>query len=167
MLGLRSNTRENTVMTSISAPARRALFALLAVCVALVIAALIAVSLRPAHHASDPNSPQGVVQQYIAAVQNKNVDLALSLTDGQERNQLCDYYAEDQQDVSVQLVRETVTDDSAIISVTIGTPDQDLFMLFGGYSYESEFNLKMVNGQWKIVTTPWEFELCTAEELGK
>lgn len=167
MLVLHLITRENTVMTSISAPARRALFGLLAVCVALVIAALIAVSLRPAHHVSDPNSPQGVVQQYIAAVQNNDPALAVSFTTQEDRNQRCDYYVEEQNDVSVNLVQESVSKDSASILVTIGTPDQDVFMLFGGYSYESEFTLKNVNGQWKISSTPWQFELCTAEELGK
>lgn len=153
-------------MTSYSAPARRTLAVLLAAIVALVIAALIVVAMRPAPELRPADTPAGVVQRYLLALQAQNIEQARQYVENRKQDQPCYPYPESSDTAQVDLVREVTTERTSAITVALGANGTDIFALFGGSSYEDQFLLENDGGQWLITAMPWTLGLCTAEELG-
>ncbi|MFJ2618952.1 hypothetical protein [Glutamicibacter sp. NPDC087344] len=152
-------------MTSISASPKRALIALLAVSVGLIIAALIVVSLRPTPPMHEADTPSGVVQRYLLAFQSSDLATAQTYVENGHDKQVCDTYTSSENSTQVALIREVTSDQLSTITVSM-TYSEDGLLGIDSYESQDIFELEQINGTWLITTAPWQIGLCTAEELG-
>ncbi|MEF9872212.1 MAG: hypothetical protein RR778_00690 [Glutamicibacter sp.] len=153
-------------MTSKFSAARVVLLALAAAIVALVIAALLVVSLRSAPQVHGENTPEGVVQRYLMAFEAEDLPAMQGYTvEGQSRT-LCSPEPYAPQPLDVQLLRSSVEESSATVRTRFNTRDAQFLPLGNLSSYEEAFELRKIDGAWLIDRMPWQVGLCTAEEMG-
>lgn len=153
-------------MTSKFSAARAVLLALAAAIVALVIAALLVVSLRSAPQPYEEITPEGVVQRYLIAFEAENMQTMQDYTiDGQSRS-LCNPEPYNTQHLDVQLLRSSVGTNSATVHVRFDTQDSQFLPLPDLSAYDDVFELRKINGTWLIERMPWQVGLCTEKEMG-
>ena len=127
----------------------------------IAVAALIVVNLSSSWHVTrrDPNSPAGVVQQYLGAVFEHRGAAAVALLDGSNG---CSAAGFDQvySDPSsrVDLVETTLNGDHATVQVRIEHASGDPFG--GTWSEQQFFELVKVGGSWRISGNPWPVWSC-------
>lgn len=153
-------------MTSKFSAARVVLLALAAVIVALVIAALLVVSLRPAPQAHAENTPEGVVQRYLMAFKAEDLPAMQGYVMEGESRTLCNPEPYATQPLDVQLLSSNVGTASATVHTRFDSGDARFLPWPDLSSYEDAFELRKVNGTWLIDRMPWQVGLCTAEEMG-
>ncbi|WP_404289823.1 hypothetical protein [Glutamicibacter arilaitensis] len=153
-------------MTSNYSRVRLSLIALAALCVGLVIAALISVALRPAAPLLAENTPEGVVQRYVMAVADADIDTAKKFVHNAEAKQLCDPLSTELRDPALSLIKTVVTNNSAEVHVNFNDDSSAAYDSFFGMSaYQDTFQLTKVGSDWKIVVAPWQINMCTDEEM--
>lgn len=138
----------------------RSLIVILGVIAALVIVALAVVFTRGEPAPLDPDTPEGVVQLYSAAVLAGDEQTAAGyLTAGRLDN--CDTVDPGPLDnIRLTLVSTTVRENSADVRVSIVTSTDN--GPFGASEYENEdvFDLVTVDGRWRIDGAPWQLTIC-------
>jgi hypothetical protein len=152
-------------MTDHDKRTRGVLIALLAGVALVIVIALIAVFTRGGTATLDPESPEGVVQQYSQAVIEGDTPAAIELLIP-EIAEDCRRTGGGDGDHRVTLTETTVNGDSARVEVVIATvygsgplgPDE--------YESDGVFQLEQVGGQWLIATTPWELTVCDQSGAG-
>lgn len=151
-------------MTSLSARTTRTLMVLVGLSVALVIAAVITVAMRPTPQALDPETPEGTVQQFVLALQANDAQTVSEYYDSTKK-QLCVPDWDQQSTFQIKLKSTSVTNNSATVTVAI-TEGPEEFAFLSGYGYSDVFELSKTSGKWQVSVAPWPFSLCTDEELG-
>jgi len=129
----------------------------------LVVAAVIAVLVRPGAEAPDPDSPSGVAQRYAEHVLAGQFDAALGLLTAELAagcDPMDDGYARDQR---VTLVSERIHGDSATVTVNIAEPGGGILGT-GDYQYTDRFTLVQESGAWRVYESPWPYTICYPEE---
>jgi len=153
-------------MTSNFSAARVVLVAVAAACVALVIAALLVVALRPSAPLHEESTPKGVVQRYLLAYEAGDLDAVRDYTVDGESRQLCNPESLGSGQLDIQLIRSTASGSRASVHARIEGGDSTILPLLDGSSYEDVFELRMAQDRWLIERMPWQVGLCTEKELG-
>ena len=109
--------------------------------------------------ALDPDSPEGVVQQYMTAVlEHRNDDAATFLdATGKCTADDLDRYGT-QQDARVDLTSSETTGATARVTVSIEYSSGDPFG--GGWSEEKTMRLAKTGSSWTITGIPWPLYEC-------
>lgn len=130
--------------------------------VVVVVAAVIAVLVRPGATSFDAGTPEGVVQRYAQAVSEGDTSTALEYLVPEVADS-CDHAALDANDLRVTLIETIDRGDAARVRVMVTTiygsgP-------FGPSEFQSEevFSLVSEGDGWRIQTTPWQFTVCYNE----
>lgn len=146
-------------MVEQSRRSRMVMIALAAGIALVVIVALIAVFTRsgPAEYAAD--TPEGVVQRYAQAVVDGDLDTAESYL-VPARADSCVYRPIEVVDVRVTLLDTTERGDLATVEVGIAASYGGGLFGSSTYEYEGQFNLQQVDGDWLVVSAPWELTIC-------
>ncbi|WP_430647154.1 hypothetical protein [Agromyces sp. GXS1127] len=138
----------------------RTLIVILAVLGVLVVVALIAVFTRGEPEPLDEGTPEGVVQQYSAAVIDGDEETAMEYLVPEVAEECVRIPLGEPDGMRVTLVETTERDDTADVDVLIvttygGGP-------FGSNEYEERgtFDLVRVDGEWRIETAPWPLAIC-------
>lgn len=127
------------------------------VVVAVLALAVVAILMGGDTLSLDPNSPEGVVQQYTQALLDGDRGTAEALT---AEDSDCERYGDPfVDDIRVTLGEVRITGDGAVVEVTISQTNGDPF---SGYdvSDRSMFQLTRVEGSWRIDASPWPFSTC-------
>lgn len=127
-----------------------------------VVIALVAIGLNREPEQFDPDTPEGTVQSYIAALTAGDFETAAT------------YWADDgcrpesheptggAPDISATLVRVDGSDQDA--TVVIGITDNSTDPVNGIYQWEEWFNLVREEGEWRIVQPSWPYYDQVCEE---
>lgn len=136
------------------------LVVILAVLGVLVVVALIAVFTRGEPEPLDPGTPEGVVQQYSAAVIDGDEAAAEEFLVPEIVEDCVRMPTSGSEGMRVTLVDSTERDDTADVEVLIVTTYGD--GPFGSSEYEERgvFDLVRVDGEWLIETAPWPLAIC-------
>jgi hypothetical protein len=127
----------------------------------LVAIALVVIFSRGPATPLDANSPQGVVQRYVAAVVAGDEQQASSfLSDDWLANCDVNQLYPTEESMRVTLVSTTERPDSADVHVLITTTYQGDIFGSGSSSSEAVFDLVKFDQRWKIDTAPWELAVC-------
>ena len=138
----------------------RTLLVILSIMAALVIVAFVVVFTRGAPKALDPNTPEGVVQAYSAAVIDGDEDAAAKFLTAQASVGCGSDVHGSTNNLRVVLISTTVRPKSADIVVSLVTSYGDGPFGASEYEVESNFDLVRVDGAWLIETAPWELSIC-------
>ncbi|PRB67592.1 hypothetical protein [Arthrobacter sp. MYb213] len=152
-------------MTSNFSLVRWVLAGLGALCVALVIAALISVAMRPTAPLLPPNTAEGVIQRYVMAIADGDIAEAKDYVANTAVTQLCDVYTSESQDLNVDLLSTVITGNQAVVTVNFVDNPGAFDSIFGIGSYPETFELRKSADEWKIQTAPWQVNLCTDKEM--
>lgn len=152
-------------MTSNFSLVRWVLAGLGALCVALVIAALISVAMRPTAPLLPPNTAEGVIQRYVMAIADGDIAEAKDYVANTAVTQLCDVYTSESQDLNVDLLGTVITGNQAVVTVNFVDNPGVFDSIFGIGSYPETFELRKSADEWKIQTAPWQVNLCTDKEM--
>ncbi len=146
-------------MTEQSRRSRGLMIALGAGIALVVIIALIAVFARsgPVEYAAD--TPEGVVQRYSQAVVERDYETAESYLIP-EIAEDCRRMPNDVVDVRVTLLDTAERDTTATVEVGIAASYGGGLFGSSTYDYEDVFALRNDDGDWLIVSTPWELAVC-------
>lgn len=132
---------------------------LIAVVVVVVAVALVAIFTRDGDSVYPADSPEGVVQRYAQAVVDGDSAAALAHLVPESAEE-CERWDTGAADYRITLLRSTERDTTARVEVIVsevvgGGP-------FGPDEYQNQevFGLERVDGDWKLVTTPWQFRIC-------
>ncbi|MFC9917016.1 hypothetical protein [Agromyces binzhouensis] len=138
----------------------RTLVVILAVLGVLVIVALVAVLTRGEPEQLDADTPEGVVQQYSAAVIDGDEAAAMDHLVPELAEDCTRMPSAEPAGIRVTLVDTTVRDDTADVDVLIVTTYGD--GPFGASEYEERgvFDLVRVGGEWRIESAPWPLTIC-------
>ena len=143
----------------------RTLIAIVSVILVIVVIAVVVVFTRGDPAEVDRATPEGVVQSYTQAIIAGDRSSALDLLTSDVRDN-CDraepYMIEE---LRMTVVSTKTSDDTSTVRVSLlhGSGSG----IFGGASDESDatFSLsKNVDGQWRIMSTPWPLMICFNQE---
>ncbi|MFC5931444.1 hypothetical protein [Cryobacterium melibiosiphilum] len=140
----------------------RSLLIVLGVIAVLVVVSLVVVFSRGEPEALDPDTPEGVVQRYSAAVIAGDETAAMGYLTPDVRDG-CERFSDAQTDnLRVVLVSTTERSTSADVRVSI-VASYEGNGPFGASEFASErtFDLVTVDGEWLIESSPWELAICT------
>ena len=165
LLGYSPWKRQNEGMTSYFSRVRWVLAGLAALCVALVIAALISVALRPTAPLLPPNTPEGTIQRYVMAIADGDFAEAKGYVKNSAATGLCDPYSVDSQDLNLDLVNTSVNGNGAVVTVHFVESSSAFGSLLGMGNYPETFELSKSGNEWRITSAPWQVTLCTDEEM--
>lgn len=141
------------------------LIAILVAIGVLVLLAVIVVFSRGTPEALDASTPEGVVQLYTTAVINGDEDAAAEYLTANLRED-CDRFETGMIDnVRVTLVSTTVRAESADVRVSITQTYQNGPFGVSESSYQDVFDLVLVDGNWLIQQTPWQFVICPVKPV--
>lgn len=152
--------------TETSGPARRRavlkVAALLAVVVVIVISALVTILIRGAAPPLPADTPEGVVQRYVRAVVDGDVDGAAGYLLPEDAADCHRAQTGGDDDYRVTLVETTIHDDTARVEVIVSAVYGE--GPFGPDEYRSDeiFDLRRTDGRWRITAVPWQFAVCDA-----
>ena len=110
----------------------------------------------------DPESPEGVVQQFLQAVVDEDHTAAVALVASSAGCEVSDIASArpDSESLNVVLAGVRIEGDRAVVKldVTEGSGGD----LFGssGYTYSERIVLKRRDGAWRIASSPWLLFLC-------
>ncbi|WP_400997458.1 hypothetical protein [Agromyces sp. GXQ0307] len=145
----------------------RTLIVILAVLAVLVIVALVAVFTQGEPEPLDEGTPEGVVQQYSAAVIDGDEAAAMEYLVPELAEDCVRLTLGDPAGMRVSLIDTTERDDTADVEVLIVTTYGD--GPFGSSEYEERgvFDLVLVDGEWRIETAPWPLAICDPTAVTK
>lgn len=143
---------------------RIVLLSLVGVVALVVVIALVAVFTRGGSPSFDPESPEGVVQRYTAAVIDGDAATAADLLEP-DLAASCDPVPPPSEDRRVTLLRTTERDDTARVEVLIATVYGSGPLGTSEYESEGEFDLVRISDRWYLTQVPWEFAVCTESGL--
>jgi hypothetical protein len=129
------------------------------VAVALIVV-VIWVAARPAR-TYDPGTPEGVVQEYVAAVLDRDAATAAGLLSATSSCTVADFdRATVPTGTGVELINTQVRGTTAAVRIRVGV--QDAGDPFGGTSGE-EYVLRLArtNATWRLDGIPWPLWICT------
>jgi hypothetical protein len=133
------------------------------VLVAIAIVALVAVlAVKEPTAQLDKDSPEGVVQQYLTAVTEKDFNQAMNYLASDSKCTIQDFeraYVQDS--LRIGLSDLTTTANSASVTVRIETSNGDPFG--SSYSESQTFRLTKDDSGWKITGIPWPTYECGGE----
>lgn len=129
----------------------------------VIAAAVVAVVRQPASF--EPGTPEAVVQQYLEAVIAEEPEAAWALltprlqarctVDDLERRS----YRRDRG--RIVLVDSSVRDETARIQLKFTAAFSDGAFGIDEYSHQERFDLRLVDGKWRISESPWPFYWCS------
>lgn len=131
--------------------------------VALVAVAAVFVAIRdPAEF--DPDTPEGVVQAYLLAVLDDDVEAAYGLLTPElqarcDIDELGDRYYQDEGS-RITLVESDIEGDRATIEVKFTAMYNEGPFGYSQSSYEETFRLTRSDGAWQISSAPWPYYRC-------
>jgi hypothetical protein len=147
-------------MTSQSASVRRPLAILAALVGVLVIVSLVVVFTRGEPELFDESTPEGIVQRYSAAVLKEDEDAALEYLAEETRVDCGTVAGTENANLRITLVgTEYHGQNDVDVTVSLSRGSSGPFD-GSGYEYEEAFSLTQVDGDWRIVTAPWELAFC-------
>lgn len=127
---------------------------LIGIFVALLVAVSIGLTIfSPDPETFDPDSPEGVVQQYLEAALDGDEDAAERLL---AEDVELDCQSRSAASVRVSLVESNVTDDRATVEVRITESSGGPFD-GGSYTRDDTFRLERTSDGWRITDRPWDF----------
>ncbi|GAA1058192.1 hypothetical protein GCM10017608_05950 [Agromyces luteolus] len=138
----------------------RTLVVILAALGVLVVFALVVVFTRGEPGQLDAGTPEGVVQQYSAAVIDGDEAAAMEYLVPELADECVRMPTSEPAGIRVTLVGTTERDDTADVDVLIVTTYGD--GPFGSSEYEERgvFDLVRVDGEWRIESAPWPLTIC-------
>ncbi|MEA2639118.1 MAG: hypothetical protein QOF51_512 [Chloroflexota bacterium] len=145
----------------------------------LCVVALGSVLVMRAAPPPDPSTPAGVVTAYVVAVRDRDADRAWELlasganvgpvppfASGQSprdafRQQLTNMGRTSSSARRIRILNTTETGDTARVDVEITTSSGPAIPLLSGGSYSETltFNLRRINGEWRITDAPSVFQI--------
>lgn len=131
---------------------------------ALVVLAAAAVALRsPADF--ETGSPEAVVQEYVNAVLDEDADAAFALlTPAAQRrcnvDDLEDRYIRGERS-RIVLIDSEIDGASATVELEFNAASGDSPFDIYEYSFEQRFELRNIEGEWRIADSQWPFYRCT------
>lgn len=117
----------------------------------LVVVAIVATIVAPSPTTLDPNTPEGVVQQYLEAALDGDEAAAEALL-AEETDLDCPSSSS----ARISLVESTITDDRATVEVRITESNVGPFD-GGSYTRTEVFRLERTAEGWRITDWPWSF----------
>lgn len=138
----------------------RTLVILLGVIAALVVVAIVVVLTRGGPAALDRTSPEGVVQEYAAAVLEGRFDEARNYLSIEPRENCRPFDPSPHQQLRVALRNVSIAGDRAFVHVLITTSDSSDPFGGGGYQDSDSFELRREGEAWLIRSAPWQFTIC-------
>jgi len=131
----------------------------LVVAVISVIALIVVLAVKEPTPQLDASSPEGVVQQYLQAVTDRDFEAAVTFLGTDTKCKVEDFdraYIQNSLRIALSDVSKTQT--SASIKVLIETDSGDPFG--SGYSENQAFRLTKSDSGWKITGIPWPTYEC-------
>lgn len=129
----------------------------------IIVAAVIVIVREPARF--DPGTPEAAVQDYIDAVLDDDADAAWALLAPgiQQRCGAEDLEARYRRDGSGRIILRDTTNRGESATVEIEFNAVYLDGPFDVYesSYSERFNLRLVDGEWRISNVPWPYYWCS------
>lgn len=147
-------------MSTSAARPDRTLLVILCIVGALIVVALIVVFTRGTPAPLDPDTPEGVVQRYSAAVIDGD-ELTASdyLTD--DALESCEKFERGPTDgIRITLVSTNEREASADVTVSITTTYSNGPFGSSESEFEDVFDLVEVDGEWRIDRAPWQLTIC-------
>lgn len=129
----------------------------------LVVVAGIVVAFRePASF--EPGSPEAAVQTYILAVLDEDADAAHAMLSPelQSRCEISDLVERSyrKEGGRITLQDSTVKGETAVVEVEFTASYSENAFDFYQYSYDERFDLKLIQGEWRISDVPWPYYWC-------
>lgn len=144
-------------MSDITRPGRPLLVAAIVVA-ALVVAAVVAVLLRPTP-TLDPATPEGTVQRYTALVIDGDQDGARAMLTPARVADCIELEPWDVDRLRATLVDSVVNQERAMVRVELSSADSGFLGRFD-FSWQEEFMLERIDGQWRVASAPWRLAVC-------
>ena len=129
--------------------------------VLVFIAALVAILRQPTEF--EAGTPEAATQQYVQAVIDDEPEAAWALLTPALQSSCTAEELDDRSHRSrgrILLVDTETRDDSATVDLRITTTYSDDPFAFDEQSYERQFRLSLVDGEWRISDAPWPFYRC-------
>jgi hypothetical protein len=136
----------------------------LAAVVGVVVVLAVVAGVVGAHRSAptlDPNTPQGVVQEYLKAVLAEDYAAAATLLSSTSGCHLADVSSANVSSSARIVLHDTVVDgDTAVVTLDVtegadGGPFGD-----SGYTHTERITAERDGGAWKISGSPWLLYLC-------
>jgi hypothetical protein len=130
----------------------------------IAVVVLVVIGLNREPEELDPDTPEGTVQAYVAALTSGDFDAAASYWSDQGCVPEFPEPTGGAPDIAATLVRvERGGDDQA--TVVIGITDNTADPVNGIYEYQEWFNLAREDGSWKILQPSWPYYDQICEEV--
>ena len=140
--------------------ANKVLGIVLAVIAAVALIAVLALKEPVAE--LDKSTPEGAVQQYLAAVTDRDFDKALTFLEADSKCTVEDFdRAYIQDSLRIGLSEVSPAESTAVVTVSIQYSNGDPFG--GTYSEDQNFRLIKTDAGWKISGIPWPTYECGGE----
>jgi len=140
----------------------RVLAALVGAVLLLAVVAGVVVANR-ATPALDPDTPQGVVQEYLQAVLDGDYPAAADLLSSSSGCDVSDVGAAyTPGSARIVLERTTVDGDHAVVTVAVTEGSGDDLFGASGYSHSERITVERDGGVWKITGSPWLLYPCNS-----
>jgi hypothetical protein len=127
------------------------------------VVGLVLIGLNREPEQLDPDTPEGTVQSYIAALSAGDFETASSYWSHDGCIPESIEPTQGAPDVSATLVRVEGGDDDA--TVVIGITDNAVDPVNGIYEYQEWFNLVRQDGEWRILQPSWPYYDQMCEEV--
>ena len=139
----------------------RTLLAIAVVIAVLVVVAITVVFTRGASPTLDPGTPEGVVQQYTAAVLDGDRQAAAELL-SPSWLETCGGMGSGvaAADLRITVINTRIHDGSATVTVSVSSGYSGGPFGSSGYEYEDAFQLDRDGAGWLIASMPWELSVC-------
>lgn len=122
----------------------------------VVVVALVVIGLNREPARYDPDTPEGIVQAYLAALIDGDFATAASLWADEGCRPQSIEPTEGAPDISASLARVDVDDDEATVVVDI-TGTSPLDPMGPAYEYQEWFTLVRRDGSWRILQPSWPY----------
>lgn len=120
---------------------------------AIIVSAVLAVTLSPAPRQLDPTTPEGVVQTYVQAVMTDDAGSAEAVLTAKAARACTDFPVRTNQIQRVRIADSAVNDDRAVVDVRITWEPYDAFS--SEWTEDGSFRLVEKDGIWTIDEVPW------------
>lgn len=120
---------------------------------AIILTAVLAVTLAPTPPQLDPTTPEGVVQTYVQAVMTDDATSAEAALTAKAARLCTDFPVRTNRIQRVRIADSAVNGDRAVVDVRITWEPADAFS--SEWSEDGSFRLVERDGLWKIDEAPW------------
>ncbi len=126
-----------------------------------IVALIVVLAIKQPTTQLDQSSPEGVVQQYLQSVTQRDFVQALTFLADDTKCKVEDFdRAYIQDSLRINLSDSQVTGSTALVKVSIETSNGDLFSPGSIYTDEQNFRLTKADAGWKITGIPWPTYEC-------